>query len=414
MIDRNKEIELFEAAFLSFFPDGSTEKGLDGQYEKSETQVVFDFWLRCAAVPRFAIDPLVWVKTNYPHGRASDDEEALTPFGKIFAGQFKTDFDSRYDFCAQFPLNDDFAASTTLEKCKIAAEYRYRELMMQGISLVPQTAVFANEMSEQDKEFKRQWERLLLLQKQNCLVEPPYDYLSAPSEKPDMSMSDIENQLQAVVPDSPQTDFAFIESEREKFLAYHKPKFGDLLNLRYLTHKYYGAFFNNSVQHDFEVWLACASIPRPVPAGQLQSDQEKINLLESQLRTKSDELKTIGRILKLPEVEVVTPKFVFDIIQWIKFYERKSKNNDPAETAQTAQPIGQAWGIWAEKPEGGSGFINQDRLIFPFSEDEIDRHIIELKKNSILNWHYEKRPLYIYDAQQQAQAPAAPQMQPNT
>jgi len=161
-------------------------------------------WLTCAAVPRFAIDPLVWVKTNYPHGRETDDEEALTPFGKIFAGRFKNDSDPRFDFCGQFPVNHNYTGYATLEECKARAEARYREVMMKGICLAPQTAAFANGLSEQDKEFKRQWERLLLLQKQNCLVEPPYDYLSAPSEKPDMSMSDLENQLQAVVPDPPK------------------------------------------------------------------------------------------------------------------------------------------------------------------------------------------------------------------
>jgi len=84
----------------------------------------------------------------------------------------------------------------------------------------------------------------------------------------------------------------------------------------------------------------------------------------------------------------------------------------PANPAQTAQPIGQAWGVWC----GGYHppcFMNDNGELNLFNNGQIEGIINSLNNESRLNGNYEKRRLYIYDAPQPAQAPAAPEIKPN-
>lgn len=84
-----------------------------------------------------------------------------------------------------------------------------------------------------------------------------------------------------------------------------------------------------------------------------------------------------------------------------------------ADPAQTAQPIGQAWGVWCDRAYRESGFVNYDGIITLYNENKANEMVEKFKEMNLEPFKYEKRPLYIYDAPQPAQAPAAPEIKPN-
>lgn len=84
-----------------------------------------------------------------------------------------------------------------------------------------------------------------------------------------------------------------------------------------------------------------------------------------------------------------------------------------ADPAQTAQPIGQAWGVWCDRAYRESGFVNYDGIITLYNENKANEMVEKFKEMNLEPFKYEKRPLYIYDAPQPAQAPVSPQIQPN-